>query len=421
MHRRQFFASAAGAAAAFQNDSAARAQSAASSVAGRTADTVARDEDFWFNIRHAFVVDRNLINLNNGGVSPSPKTVIDTETRLLEMENMTPTYYMWRILDPGVENVRRRLARAFGCDPEEIAITRNASEALENVQFGLELKRGDEVITTNQDYPRMISSWQQREDRDGIVLKQITFPVPPPSMDDLTRRIEQAITPKTRVILLNSPSNPTGAVFTAEEVAAIGALAKKHDLWIVSDEVYATMVHEGHTFFSPFFDKALEERVIVCSSISKSHALPGFRAGWIAASSEFCERVLPVSETLLFGSPQFLQDATAFALSHEFAETENMRAHYVARGRALIDGLAGSNRVSAHMPEGGMFVMVDVRRTGLSGEVFAFKLLREKGVVTMPGESFGAGGAGHLRVALTVPETEMRMAAQRIAEVAAAV
>jgi len=233
--------------------------------------------------------------------------------------------------------------------------------------------------------------------------------------------LEKAITPKTRVILLNSPSNPTGAVFTAEEVAAIGALAKKHDLWIVSDEVYATLVHEGHTFFSPFFDKVLEERVIVCSSISKSHALPGFRAGWIAASAEFCERVLPVSETLLFGSPQFLQDATAYALSHEFAETENMRSQYVARGRALIDGLAGSNKVSAHMPEGGMFVMVDVRRTGLSGEEFAFKLLREKGVVTMPGESFGAGGAGHLRVALTVPEAEMRVAAQRIAEVAAAV
>jgi len=217
--------------------------------------------------------------------------------------------------------------------------------------------------------------------------------------------LEKAITPKTRVILLNSPSNPTGAVFTAQEVAAIGALAKKHDLWIVSDEVYATLVHEGHTFFSPFFDKVLEERVIVCSSIS----------------AEFCERVLPVSETLLFGSPQFLQDATAFALSNEFVETENMRAHYVARGRALIDGLAGSNKVSAHMPEGGMFVMVDVRRTGLSGEEFAFKLLREKGVVTMPGESFGAGGAGHLRVALTVPEAEMRVAAQRIAEVAAAV
>ena len=101
MHRRQFFTAAASAVAAFQPDSTARAQSAVSAAAGRPADTVARDEDFWFNVRHAFTVDRNLINLNNGGVSPSPKVVIDTEIRYLEMENMTPTYYMWRILDPG--------------------------------------------------------------------------------------------------------------------------------------------------------------------------------------------------------------------------------------------------------------------------------------------------------------------------------
>ncbi len=221
MHRRQFLASTAGL-AAFQNDSILRAQSAAASVPGRSADTVARDEDFWFNVRHAFVVDRNLINLNNGGVSPSPKVVIDTETRLLEMENMTPTYYMWRILDPGVENVRRRLARTFGCDPEEIAITRNASEALETVQFGLDLKRGDEVITTNQDYPRMISSWQQREDRDGIVLKQITFPVPPPSLDDLVHRIEAAITPRTRVIHICHMTNRTGQIFPVKRICQMG-------------------------------------------------------------------------------------------------------------------------------------------------------------------------------------------------------
>jgi isopenicillin-N epimerase len=219
MHRRQFLASTV---AAFQSDAILRAQSAATSATGRSADSLARDEDFWFNVRHAFVVDRNLINLNNGGVSPSPKVVIDTETRLLEMENMTPTYYMWRILDPGVENVRRRLARTFGCDPEEIAITRNASEALEIVQFGLDLKRGDEVITTNQDYPRMISSWQQREDRDGIVLKQITFPVPPPSLDDLVHRIEAAITPKTRVIHICHMTNRTGQIFPVKRICQMG-------------------------------------------------------------------------------------------------------------------------------------------------------------------------------------------------------
>lgn len=163
MDRRRFFSAATSAFAAFQVDSVVRAQSAAAAVTGRPADSVARDEDFWLNIRHAFTVDRNMINLNNGGVSPSPKIVSDTEKRYLDVENMSPSYYMWQVLDPGIETVRRRLAREFGCDMEEIAITRNASEALEIVQFGMDLKAGDEILTTNQDYPRMITSWQQRE------------------------------------------------------------------------------------------------------------------------------------------------------------------------------------------------------------------------------------------------------------------
>ena len=219
MDRRRFFRSSAAAAfAAFQADSLLRAQSAVETVSGRAADTVARDEDFWFNVRHAFTVDRNMINLNNGGVSPAPKIVMDTEVRYLEMENLNPSYYMWNVLDPGIETVRRRLARTFGCDPEEIAITRNASEALEIVQLGMELKRGDEVVTTNQDYGRMITTWQQRERRDGIKLKQLTFPVPPPSMDYLVKIFEDAITPKTKVIHICHITNRTGQIFPVKQI-----------------------------------------------------------------------------------------------------------------------------------------------------------------------------------------------------------
>jgi selenocysteine lyase/cysteine desulfurase len=138
------------------------------------------------------------------------------------MQNMNPTYYMWRILDPGLETVRRRLARTFGCDPEEIAITRNASEALEIVQLGLDLKPGDEVITTNQDYPRMIATWLQRQRRDGIVLRQITFPVPPPSLDDLYNRIEAAVTPRTKVIHICHITNRTGQIFPVKRICRMG-------------------------------------------------------------------------------------------------------------------------------------------------------------------------------------------------------
>jgi selenocysteine lyase/cysteine desulfurase len=222
MDRRQLLSSTVGALAAFQMDPVARAQKAGQSVPGRPADQVARDEDYWFNIREAFTVDRTMVNLNNGGVSPAPRIVMDTEIRYLEMQNMNPTYYMWRILDPGVETCRRRLAKTFGCDPEEIAITRNASEALEIVQFGLNLKAGDEVITTNQDYPRMISSWQQRERRDGIVLKQLKFPVPPPSLDFLAKLVEEAITPKTKVIHICHITNRTGQIFPVKKICQMG-------------------------------------------------------------------------------------------------------------------------------------------------------------------------------------------------------
>ncbi len=233
--------------------------------------------------------------------------------------------------------------------------------------------------------------------------------------------LEAAVTPRTKAILLNSPSNPTGAVFTPAEIRSIGDIAKKHDLWIVSDEVYATMIHGQHTFTSPFFHQDLEERTIVVSSISKSHAVPGFRCGWMVGSKDYVAKALPVTETMLFGSQPFLEDALSFALDNDFTETEAMRQAYWARGKALVDGLKVSNRVKARMPEGGMFVMIDVRQTGLSGDDFARKLLAEQHVVTMPGESFGAGGAGHLRVALTVDQATMAEAAKRIVKVAEAV
>jgi selenocysteine lyase/cysteine desulfurase len=237
MDRRRFFSSTAAAAlAAFQTDSLARAQSATQAVIGRPADTVARDEDFWFNVRHAFTVDRNMINLNNGGVSPAPKIVMDTEERYLEIENLSPSYYMWNVLDPGVETVRRRLARTFGCDPEEIAITRNASEALEIVQLGMHLERGDEVLTTNQDYPRMITCWQQRERRDGIVLKQVTFKCPPPSMDYLLGRLEEGITPKTKVIHICHITNRTGQIFPVKKICQ---MARAKGIEVVVDGAHA--------------------------------------------------------------------------------------------------------------------------------------------------------------------------------------
>jgi selenocysteine lyase/cysteine desulfurase len=183
---------------------------------------VAEDEDFWREIRRAFDIDRGLINLNNGGVAPSPRVVQEALLRYLTVSNQAPAITMWAWIEPEIESVRRRLAASFGCDPEEMAITRNASEALEIVQLGLPLQRGDEVLTTTHDYPRMITTWKQRERRDGIVLKQIPFPVPPPSLDDLANRVEQAITPRTKVIHFCHITNLTGQIFPVRRICQVG-------------------------------------------------------------------------------------------------------------------------------------------------------------------------------------------------------
>ena len=281
------------------------------------------------------------------------------------------------------------------------------------VAFTAILDEGDEVLLLDPYYATY----------EGVIASPggvaVAVPLDPDNgFHPNVKALEAAITPRTKAILLNSPSNPTGAVFTSDEISAIGSLSKKHDLWIVSDEVYASIIYGNNVFTSPFFDKDLEERTIVTSSISKSHALPGFRCGWIAASENFCAQALSISESMLFGSQAFLEDATAFALDTHFPELEWMRDAYQSRAKQLVDGLKSCKHVNARMPEGGMFVMVDVRKTGYSGEDFARKLLTEYNVVTMPGESFGTCGAGHLRVALTVDEKQIAEAAKRIVSLA---
>jgi len=202
----------------------------------RTPAEIAADEDFWIEIQRAFTVDRTLINLNNGGVSPSPRVVQDAMRRYLEFSNEAPVHTMWRVLEPQIESVRRDLAAAFGCDPEEMAITRNASEALEIVQLGLPLERGDEVLTTNQDYPRMLTTWRQRARRDGIVLREISFPVPPPSLGDLAERLERAITPRTKIIHVCHITNLTGQIFPIQRICR---LARARGIETIVDGAHA--------------------------------------------------------------------------------------------------------------------------------------------------------------------------------------
>jgi isopenicillin-N epimerase len=220
--RRSFLRGAAVGTLTLRADALARVAAAGPAAAGRSPGEVAADEDYWREIQQAFTVDRSLVNLNNGGVSPSPRVVQDAMRRYLDRSNEAPVYTMWQLLEPQVESVRARLAAAFGCETEEMAITRNASESLETCILGLDLKPGDEVLTTNQDYPRMLTTWRQRERRDGIVLRTISFPVPVSSMDEVVERFRRALTPRTRVILLCHITNLTGQILPVREVCRLG-------------------------------------------------------------------------------------------------------------------------------------------------------------------------------------------------------
>jgi selenocysteine lyase/cysteine desulfurase len=205
--------------AAFTDHGLARVAAAGRAAGAVSPSDLAADENYWREIQQAFTLDRTIINLNNGGCCPSPRVVHEALKRYLDISNQAPVYHMWQILEPNIETVRRRLAAEFGCNPEELAITRNASEALQIAQLGIDLKPGDEVVTTNQDYGRMLDTWEQRVRRDRIKLTKVSFPVPPKSMDDLADRLLGAIGPATKVLHFCHITNLTGQIFPVRRIA----------------------------------------------------------------------------------------------------------------------------------------------------------------------------------------------------------
>ena len=232
-------AAASAAVASFDLLAAGRALAA---VAGRpgSPEEVAADESYWFEIQQAFTMDRSIVNLNNGGVSPSPAVVQEAMKRHLDYSNTAPPpYALWQILEPQRETVRQRMARFFGTDPEEIALTRNASEGLQICQLGFDLEPGDEVLTSTQDYPRMLTTWEQRARRNKIVVKQISLPVPAEDEEEVVDRFRRAVTPKTRLILMCHMINLTGQILPVRKVVA---MAREKGIPVVVDGAH-TFAH----------------------------------------------------------------------------------------------------------------------------------------------------------------------------------
>jgi selenocysteine lyase/cysteine desulfurase len=242
MNRRSFLsglsrgAGAASVATILAPASIARLEAETRRIADLTPEEVAKDETYWREIQQAFTVSRSLINLNNGGVCPSPRVVTESLVRNLWVQEEAPVYTMWKILEPRRETVRAGLAKLFGCDAEEIALVRNASEAMEILLMGLDLKSGDEVLTTTQDYGRMLTTLDQRRRREGIEVKLIKVPIPPENMDELAQAFERAITPRTKMLLMCHQVNITGQIFPVKRICE---MAHRHGVEVMVDGAHS--------------------------------------------------------------------------------------------------------------------------------------------------------------------------------------
>jgi selenocysteine lyase/cysteine desulfurase len=199
--------------------------------------TVVNDDELWARMAQAYTVSSGIINLNNGGVSPQPKVVQDAVDRYYHMSNETPTYYMWQRLDRGREGIRRKLADLAGTSPDEIAINRNATEALATVTWGLSLKRGDEIVMTRQDYPNMIHAWKQRELRDGVKINWINLALPIENEDEFIKAFVDATTSRTRIWHITHMINWTGQILPVKRLCAE---ARKRNI--------ISIVDAAHTF-----------------------------------------------------------------------------------------------------------------------------------------------------------------------------
>jgi arginine:pyruvate transaminase len=319
--------------------------------------------------------------------------------------------------EPGLVNAlaarySARRGRAFG--PDQVICLPGTQTALYAVLMAL-AEAGDAVLVGDPAYATYA----------GLVAATGARLVPVPLRAEHGFRMQAAdlaaaLVPGARVLLLNTPHNPTGAVLRPADIAALGAVATAHDLWIVCDEVYEDLVFPGVPFASPLDDPALADRTVVVASISKSHAAPGFRSGWCVGPAAFCARLLPLAETMLFGNQPFIADMTAAAVSAPSPVAAGMAARFARRAALIRDRLDGVAGLRVHVPEAGMFALIDVRATGMTGEGFAMALLDRAGVAVMPGESFGTALAGWVRVALTQDDTRTAAGCDRIAAFAAA-
>lgn len=311
------------------------------------------------------------------------------------------------------ESIAKRHSQRSGqaVDADQVVVLAGGQCALFSVAQCV-LEPGDEVIVAEPMYVTYEAVF------GACGAKVIPLPVLPENGFRVQAEdVAAAITPRTRALVLNSPHNPSGASIPRATWEALAELCVKHDLWLISDEVYSELLYEGE-HVSPGSLPGMAERTATINSLSKSHAMTGWRVGWVVAPPELAEHLGNLALCMLYGSPDFIQDAAYVALEAQMPELEAMREAYRQRRDLVCGCLAGKSGLRALKPDGGMFVMVDIRATGLSAQAFADRLLDRHGVSVLAGEAFGPSAAGHIRLGLVLGSAALQDACGRIARCA---
>ena len=338
---------------------------------------------------------------------PTPTPIVEAAKASLDAGR---THYAeitgQRRLRAAVASAQTRLSGQI-VDPDQVVVLAGAQSALFTACQCL-LDPGDAVLVPEPmyvTYPATIAA------TGADIVRVPLAPERGFHLDVAT--LEAALTPAVRAILINSPHNPTGAVMTRAELEAVAELCRRHDLWLISDEVYANLVYEGQ-HVAPAALPGMAERTVTISSLSKSHAMTGWRIGWLTGPHELVAHAANLALCMLYGSPSFIQDAATVALDGEIAAVGAMQARFRHRRDAVCRRLAGLPGLACARPEGGMFVMLDVRRTGLTADGFARRLLASEGVSVLAGDAFGGAAAGHVRLSLTAADEKLAEACNRI-------
>ncbi len=309
------------------------------------------------------------------------------------------------LLDALAQRYTRRSGREIS--PSQAIFMPGSHTALYAICHAI-LEKGDDLLVPEPYYAAYDAIFESTGAR------VVPLPLRPEEQFHLQMEaLEEAYTPETRALVLNNPHNPTGAVLDPDSVRRVAEFCRDRRIWLISDEVYEDLVYDG-TFVSAFDLEGHADHVAVVSSVSKSHSMTGWRCGWAVGPEELIARVRDVSEAMMFGAQPFLQDATAFAVLGEFAECDAMHADYQRRADLVERAFAGSAAVRCTPPQGGIFVMVDIRSSGLTGVEFANRMLNDHDVATMPGESFGPSANGHIRLSLTADDTSIIEGCARI-------